>query len=202
MDALDKIIEANREMLDEKNARIAELQAQVESLQNRWATRPLSSEDQGRRIVELEAALREIADADPSPTQLETWGRWAMNKAFDTLNPTASETDCYHEWVSSSMMGHETCVKCHRYRPTPKTCAECGGSGLSMQPTMPDGEPGGLPCTRCRKQFAPIGNGTICSNCTKTVAYHYQTAEGYRFCYEPKVDADIADHICIGKPPF
>ena len=32
-------------------------------------------------------------------------------------------------------------------------CAECGGSGLSMQPGMPDGEPQGLPCKTCS---API----------------------------------------------
>jgi hypothetical protein len=41
-------------------ARLRELEAQVESLQNKWATRPLSSEDQARRIEELEAALREM----------------------------------------------------------------------------------------------------------------------------------------------
>jgi hypothetical protein len=28
-------------------------------------------------------------------------------------------------------------------------CPECGGSGLTMQPGMPDGEPEGLPCPRC-----------------------------------------------------
>jgi hypothetical protein len=36
------------------------------------------------------------------------------------------------------------------------------------------------------KQFAPIGEGTICSNCTKTIGYHYQTAEGDLFCEVPK----------------
>jgi hypothetical protein len=36
------------------------------------------------------------------------------------------------------------------------------------------------------KQFAPIGEGTICSNCTKTIGYHYQTAEGNLFCEVPK----------------
>lgn len=29
-------------------------------------------------------------------------------------------------------------------------CAECGGSGLTMQPGMPDGEPEGLPCPKCK----------------------------------------------------
>jgi hypothetical protein len=28
-------------------------------------------------------------------------------------------------------------------------CAECGSAGISMQPTMPDGEPGGLQCKTC-----------------------------------------------------
>lgn len=36
------------------------------------------------------------------------------------------------------------------------------------------------------KQFAPIDDGTICSNCTKTIGYHYQTAEGDLFCEVPK----------------
>jgi hypothetical protein len=35
------------------------------------------------------------------------------------------------------------------------------------------------------KEFAPIGEGTICSNCTKTIGYHYQTAEGNLFCEVP-----------------
>lgn len=39
-------------------------------------------------IRELRKALREIANADPSPTQLEQWVRWAMNKAFNALTPT------------------------------------------------------------------------------------------------------------------
>lgn len=41
------------------DARIAELEALRESLQNRWASRPLSSEDAERRIAELEALARE-----------------------------------------------------------------------------------------------------------------------------------------------
>lgn len=45
------------------------------------------------RIDKLEAALREIADADPSPSQLETWVRWVMNKAFDALNPTSAQRE-------------------------------------------------------------------------------------------------------------
>ena len=28
-------------------------------------------------------------------------------------------------------------------------CPECHGSGISMQPGMPDGEPEGLPCRTC-----------------------------------------------------
>lgn len=40
--------------LCEKDARIAELEALTESLQNRWASRPLSNEDAEKRIAELE----------------------------------------------------------------------------------------------------------------------------------------------------
>jgi hypothetical protein len=35
-------------------------------------------------------------------------------------------------------------------------------------------------------KFEPLGEGTICSNCTKTIGYHYQTAEGNLFCEAPK----------------
>jgi hypothetical protein len=60
------------------HVRIADLEAQVESLQNKWATRPLSSEDQARRIEELEAALREIAafppgDFRPLADEVKIW---------------------------------------------------------------------------------------------------------------------------------
>jgi hypothetical protein len=72
-------------------------------------------------------------------------------------------------------------------------CVECAGSGLTMQPGMPDGEPEGLPCPKCKsKQFAPIGNGTICSNCTKTIGYHYQTAAGVLWCKVPTSDRGAA----------
>jgi hypothetical protein len=71
-------------------------------------------------------------------------------------------------------------------------CGECGGSGLTMQPGMPDGEPEGKPCPKCKsKQFAPIGNGTICSNCTKTIGYHYQTAAGVLWCEVPKETSSV-----------
>src|SRR5580698_5599684 len=49
-------------LLDEAADRIRELEAQVESLQNKWASRPLSSEDQARYIHELEVALDEISN--------------------------------------------------------------------------------------------------------------------------------------------
>ena len=49
-------IEARRD----DHARIRELEAQVESLQNKWASRPLSSEDQARRIEELEAHAEDV----------------------------------------------------------------------------------------------------------------------------------------------
>ena len=38
----------------------AELEALCESLQNRWASRPLSSEDAEKRIAELEKALQAL----------------------------------------------------------------------------------------------------------------------------------------------
>lgn len=47
-------------LASEVDARIAEMEAQVESLQNKWASRPLSSEDAAMRIAELEAALLAI----------------------------------------------------------------------------------------------------------------------------------------------
>lgn len=87
--------------------------------------------------------------------------------------------------------------------PREVACAECGGSGLTMQPGMPDGEPEGKPCPKCKsKQFAPIGNGTICSNCTKTIGYHYQTAAGVLWCRVPQSEtAGERDPACTCESP-
>jgi ribA/ribD-fused uncharacterized protein len=57
-------------------------------------------------------------------------------------------------------------------------CAVCGfelSDPLHMAASVPE-----------TKQFTPIGKGTICSNCTKTIGYHYQTAEGLLLCEVPR----------------
>ena len=44
------------------NTRIRDLESHVESLQDRWASRPLSSEDQAVRIAALEASVADAVD--------------------------------------------------------------------------------------------------------------------------------------------
>ena len=131
------------------------------------------------RIAYLEGALRVIADGTICPD----------------LFP--NDTD---ENVIAAKTAMVTAIAALEHSES-ETCAECGGSGLTMQPGMPDGEPEGLPCPKCKKQFAPIGNGTICSNCTKTIAYHYQTAEGYLFCEVPK-ETKAKYCTCDHEDPF
>jgi hypothetical protein len=70
-DALAADLKSAAVLLEGRNRRIAVLEAQVESLQNRWASRPLSSEDQARRIDALEAALKKAKCAIMRPSQYD-----------------------------------------------------------------------------------------------------------------------------------
>lgn len=52
--------------------------------------------------------------------------------------------------------------------PSETICGECGGSGLTMQPGMPDGEPEGKPCPKCsagRAVETPVEPTLICPKC-------------------------------------
>jgi hypothetical protein len=101
-------------------ARIRELEAQVESLQNKWASRPLSSEDQARRIEELEAQLGQwrqrgsIVGVIIRDDEGKDW-KW---DGQDWSAVTASETSAKHEiaqgetgWVWRQSCQCERCRK-------------------------------------------------------------------------------------------
>lgn len=60
------------------------LEAQVESLQNKWASRPLSSEDQAAYIAKLEAALKDIAVWQSDLADAKKVAAWALGLTAET----------------------------------------------------------------------------------------------------------------------
>lgn len=64
--------------------RIRDLEAQVESLQNKWASRPLSSEDQAAYIAKLEAALKDIAVWQSDLADAKKVAAWALGLTAET----------------------------------------------------------------------------------------------------------------------
>lgn len=67
---------------------------------------------------------------------------------FDSVYGTeqAARAHCQRQNCKPSYYGRFTW---HPTEVRDAACPECGGSGLSMQPGMPDGEPEGLPCKTC-----------------------------------------------------
>lgn len=65
--------------------------AHIESLQNKWASRPLSSEDEGRYIEKLEAAARAVVQASFDTHDHTQWFE-PLVKLAEALDMTPSET--------------------------------------------------------------------------------------------------------------
>jgi len=104
-------------------------------------------------------AIRTTAETSAEPPYRQLWKAVAAHKADTFQCPQCGYAE---DWWTDSNADYATRELLKASEP--KTSAETSG-----------------------KQFAPIGaEGTICSNCTKTIGYHYQTAEGHLFCEVPK----------------
>lgn len=115
-------LEAERDELrkraDTRTYALNEAEALVQSLQNKWASRPLSSEDQGQRIVELETMLRRV--------QTNSHPVWQYKEILALLGPSTAEPPTPNSAPVSSKSEGPHCPTCS-CGLTPETEGKSGG---------------------------------------------------------------------------